>query len=312
MKEAKIGKNQNMYLLDPLDVWIPGASGSSARVFRGSMLNHNGLKKMKAIKIMRPDKLDYALPLFMEEILILQDMKDVRGVVSMNEYGLMHVDGKKDLLIEDKPDNAKSLTGEYLSFGAEERFDEMLFKKETENGWLPYIALDLKGDSNNLLRHCNPQMTNGRYLHVKDGVRIAIQVCELLAIAHSKNIVYLDHKILHYYWDGDFISMIDWNVGRRHVEGLSDHDKGFDLVQFGARMLFFAFTGRQPKGALSLGPTRPEEIQASPHSYVANWEYDDKRLPDVLKQLLQAIMSGEYFDVKKLLDDFKVVFEKLA
>lgn len=311
MKELKLGKGLDMFLSDPLDSWVSSAKGSSARVFRGSLISSNGLRKMKAIKIMRPDKLDYALPLFLEEIVILQTMKGVLGVADMHEYGLIKLDRESKIPKDDTQDTAKSLTGLYIEISADEILDSAFLEQKAIEGWLPYMALDLKSDSNNLLWHCDPSRTNGRYFSVENGVQASKQICDLLAIAHAKNIVYLDHKILHYYWNGEHTSLIDWNVGHKFSNFLSDDDRGFDIVQLGARTLYFMFTGRQPEGALTLGPTRPEEIQAAPHSYVVDWKYDDRRLPDSLKQLLQVVLAGGYFNAAKLSDDFGFIAERL-
>ena len=43
-------------------------------------------------------------------------------------------------------------------------------------------------------------MTGGTYRPVAELLQISIQICEILHEAHQRNIVYRDHKILHYYW----------------------------------------------------------------------------------------------------------------
>jgi len=75
---------------------------------------------------------------------------------------------------------------------------------------------------------------------------LAIQICDILQSAHDRNIVYRDHKILHYYWDpqSQGVVMIDWNIAKRQPQGLSDAERQFDLAQFGARALHHILTGR--------------------------------------------------------------------
>ena len=64
---------------------------------------------------------------------------------------------------------------------------------------------------------------------------LSLQICDIFQFAHDRNIVYRDHKILHYYWDVDAhgVAMIDWNIAKRQPQGLSDAEKQFDLVQLG-------------------------------------------------------------------------------
>ena len=59
---------------------MPEARGSSARVFAGNLRNQAKKPLSFAFKIMRPDQLDYALPLFIEEIQILTMLRDVPGI----------------------------------------------------------------------------------------------------------------------------------------------------------------------------------------------------------------------------------------
>jgi serine/threonine protein kinase len=65
---------------------------------------------------------------------------------------------------------------------------------------VPYLAIEQQEQANNLLLLCDTGYTRGRFLPLLDGLIIAIQICDLLDVAHSRNIVYRDHKILHYYW----------------------------------------------------------------------------------------------------------------
>jgi hypothetical protein len=143
---------------------------------------------------------------------------------------------------------------------------------------------------------------------------MAIQICDLLNAAHARNIIYRDHKILHYYWREEFngIYMIDWNVAKRSPGGLSVEEKQFDLVQFGARALHYILTGRSAPGALPLGPNKPEEIEAASRTYETSWTYDDQRLPKDIKDVLAATLSGEYLDASSLGNDLDAIYQKLS
>ena len=143
---------------------------------------------------------------------------------------------------------------------------------------------------------------------------MAFQACDILEAAHLRNITYRDHKILHYYWQEahNGVFMIDWNVAKRFPAGLSASETQFDLVQFGARALHYILTGRPAQGALPLGPNKPEDIEAAERSYPIHWTYDDQRLPQDVKDILQAVLAGEYQTARSLRDDLGEIYNKLS
>jgi serine/threonine protein kinase len=149
---------------------------------------------------------------------------------------------------------------------------------------------------------------------ILEALIIAIQICDILEIAHSRNIVYRDHKILHYYWQSEYngVFIIDWNIARRFPEGLSPADIQFDLVQFGARALHYLFTGRAAPGALPMSANRPEEIEAADHSYAVQWTYDDQRLPKDIKDLLEAVLAGTFYSARSLREALLNIYRKLS
>jgi serine/threonine protein kinase len=161
---------------------------------------------------------------------------------------------------------------------------------------------------------CDAGYTHGRFLPVDESLRLAIQICDILHAAHTRNIVYRDHKILHYYWLEIYngVSVIDWNVAKRYPQGLSNAEIQFDLVQFGARALHHIMTGRPAPGALPLGPTRPDEIEHAARTYSVRWNYHDKRLPAQVKDILEGVLAGEYTSVKALRDDLHGCFMKVT
>ena len=312
MKEAKLGKDQELYLLDPLDLWLPIVIGGSARVFRGSILNSNGLRKMKAIKIMRPDERnldepDGFLSRFIKEIKILQILKGLPGIVNMQEYGLVLLDKDQKLPDENPKENAKALTGICIRFHTEELLDVSLFQQKTKDGWLPYISLDIIDDIHSLLRKSDTNLTMGHHFNLMAGLQVGYQIYEIIATAHTNNILYLDHKVWHYYWNSERVSIIDWNAGEICSNLPSDEEKCFDITLVGARVLHFIFTGNYPDHVSSLGKTQPEELRTEPHYY----EVKDELLPKLLKQLLQSILAGEYFDASKLSGKFLAMSKDL-
>jgi hypothetical protein len=311
VQETELGINKDIVLLNAIDGWAPEARGSSARVYNARI---NQMESDIAIKLMRHDRIEYALPLFEQEILILNVMNDVPGITPMIECGFIQFLDDQALPHETDLRSAKELTGRVLRYGNDtvQNFVSELHSR-TEFGWLPYIATEKRQRENNLLLLCDSSYTHGRFLPVLDGVVIAIQLCEILKTAHERGIVYRDHKILHYYWQPEYNSafVIDWNIALLLKENLKESDLQFDLVQFGARTLHHIFTGRPAPGALPLGPNRPEDIESASDSYTTQWTYDDERLPDSIKDILQKLLSGSYLDAGLLKFELQKIHEKL-
>jgi serine/threonine protein kinase len=292
----------------PLDAWMPEARGSSARVYEGLLRAEDGQLYPTAVKLMRVDQADYAMPLFHEEVEILHILEDVPGVTPMYECGFIRFDSNQRL-----PDEAsgESPTGrlQRIAPSAPRAFQDDLAAR-VRTGWVPYIALQPRRREDNLLMFCDAGQTGGRFLPLTDLLRMSIQICDILQVAHDRNIVYRDHKILHYYWvkEANGIYMIDWNVARFHPNGLSEVEKHMDLVQFGARALHHILTGRTAPGALPMGPTRPEEIEQAADTYSAQWTYDDQRLTEELKGILETALAGSYTRPDRLGLDLKQAY----
>ena len=314
IQESILGQGQDLLLADPLDTWAPEARGSSARTFVGFLRNPNGQLKQAAIKIMRGDRIDYGLPLFREEIQILQLMRDVQGVVPMLECGFIQLETGLQLPPDNRPLGGRGLTGRVNRLHPNQSANFLTALESRANqGWLPYLALPKLDNQENLMWICDAGYTRGRFLPVEESIRLALQICDILNFAHQRNIVYRDHKLLHYYWSEIYngVFMIDWNVARFHPEGLSQEDIQFDLVQLGARALHHIITGRVAPGALADGPNRVEEIEAASNSYRPQWTYDDQRLPPTLKEILEKVLAAGYNRVTELRQDLHQVYLEL-
>ena len=315
IQEAILGRDQDVRLGEPLDTWVAEARGSSARVFTAHLRTPISQLKSCALKIMRSDRIDYALPLFREEIQILALMRDVPGITPLLECGFIQLDDGQDLPTDVRSHSAQELSGKVVRYAPEEIVGYLAeLEVKAHSGWLPYLAIDKYSQGDNLLQFCDTGHTHGRFLPIDALLCMAIQICDILEIAHARNIVYRDHKILHYYWLEPYngIYVIDWNVAKRHPHGLSAEEKQFDLVQFGARALHHIFTGRPAPGALPTGPTRPDEIEAAAHSYRAQWTYDDQRLPTALKDIIEKDLAGGYTQVRGLRYDLSQVFQQMS
>lgn len=310
-----LGQEQDIYLTEPLDTWAPEARGSSARVFTGFLRNPSGNLRQAAIKLMRPNHIDYALPLFREEVQVLLMMQDVPGVNPMLEFGYVKLDPGLTLPPENSPATARFLSGTLARYGADQALNYIeSLAEQTEQGWLPYLALEKREWQDNLMQLCDVGHTHGRFLPLPEALRICIQILAILEVAHARNIIYRDHKILHYYWIELFngVLMIDWNIAKRYPQGLSNSDRQFDLVQFGARAMHHILTGRPAPGSLPLGPNRPEDIETAAHFYRAQWTYDDQRLPVSIREITEQVLAGGYTQAGQLRLDLLDVYQHIV
>jgi hypothetical protein len=244
---------------------------------------------------MRMDHIDYALPLFHEEALVLTQYGRCAGCDAaggMRLYqGLMMVQCCLRTASTPQP---MSMTGTILRLGTDEVESFPRLAGSEGNRRLGALPGDREaGPGHSLLHFCDAGTTRGRFWPLTDLLRMSVQICDIIEAAHDRKIVYRDHKILHYYWleDRNGVYMIDWNVARLHSEDLRDVEKQMDLTQFGASALHHILTGRTAPGALPLGPTRPEEIEAAATTYTPQWTYDDRRLPQNLKDVIERVLS---------------------
>lgn len=312
--EGKIGSDQSMTLAEPLDTWMPEARGSSARVFAGRLGNVNRKALLFAFKIMRPDQADYALPLFIEEIQILTMLRDVPGITPLVECGYIKLDDGLALPSDESHASAEQLTGQVIHYSLEQAQNFLAaMDRQLSGGWLPYLALVKRNPEYNLLRYCDASYTHGWFLTLRDSLILSLQLCDIIQFAHERNIIYRDHKILHYYWEAGThgVTIIDWNIAKRQPEGLSEVEKQFDLVQFGARGLHHIFTGRPAQGSLPLGPNRPEDIEKACTQYPVNWTYDDERLPNQLRTILEQALNQGYTQVRDLRQGLLDIYQQL-
>lgn len=219
-----------------------------------------------------------------------------------------------DLPGEESHASGEHLLGQVVRYGIEQVQNYLAsMERYISQGWLPYLALEMRSHENNLMKYCDAGRTHGWFLPLRESLLLAIQSCDILQSAHDRNIVYRDHKILHYYWDPAIhgVVIIDWNIAKRQPQGLSDAERQFDVVQFSARALHHILTGRPAPGALPLGPNRPEEIEGSAMNYAVSWTYDDERLPNRVKEILEQALNQGYTNFRDLRQDLATLYQQM-
>lgn len=317
MRELNLDARTGLYLGEPLDTWltagqqdyaIPEAAGSSARVFL--LKNAIGLSPYRrdpAFKVMRHDKIAYARPLFLEELNILAGLHGLDGLTPMLQAGYLKLTIGSGWPSEIAPLSkqmeeqgaASKITGRLAVFEPDEITDVLdQFEERLADDWLPFLILERRWEDN-LYLVCDAGYTRGNFvrnLSMKQVLDIATQICGMLETAHSQGATYLDHKLLHYYWN-DFrqkVIMIDWNIGHWLPGRFSPEVQQADLVQFSSRALHHIFTGRQAPGTVAVGPNRPEDIANAPTRYKASYSFDvQNRLnADEMRFLEKALDGG--------------------
>ena len=333
METVQFGPNEKMTFTEPLDTWlsaglrdfaVPEAVGSSARVFSLNYAPLNGdYANFPVAKVMRPDKTRYALPLFENEIRILNTMQDAPGITPMLGLAFLKVSEGQwpaevapltTSLAEEA--SATQITGTADVYSPEDA-EPFLFElnNRVAEGWLAAIMLPRRWEDNLYLR-CDAGYTRGEFhrsFPVIQALKAAKQIADIMAAAHERKVIYLDHKVLHYYWNDprQQVFILDWNIGRLITNNNSEEVYAFDVLQFSARALHHLLTGRQAPGSVNVGPNRPEDIQNAPEQYEPVWTYDDqKRLSqDELDVLGQAI-QGKYTTAAGLAQDLQSLYNQ--
>lgn len=333
METKKFGPDKSMKFTEPLDTWlsaglrdfaVPEAAGSSARVF---LLEYEPLAgdyaAYPAIKVMRPDKCQYALPLFENEVWILDALQDVPGVTPMLGLGFIQVNEgvwpgeiaplSSSLEAKASASQIQGIMNLYTPEEAQTFLSELASR--VANEWLAFIILPRRWEDNLYLR-CDAGYTRGEFKRtfpVINAIQAGAQICEIIQAAHDKGIVYLDHKVLHYFWNEprQRVFVLDWNIGRQISNGNAQEVLEFDVLQFSARALHHLMTGRQAPGSVNVGPNKPEEIQNAPSIYEPVWTYDDhKRLTEDEMEVLGGAIQGEFKSAQALGHELQALYEK--
>lgn len=334
MREEILDSNTSYYLAEALDTWfsvghrdvaVPEAAGSSARLF---LLKHATKplpwRQNPAFKVMRHDKIAYAMPLFREEFKILSQLKDMDAITPMLLGGYLKpapgTSWPEELAPTSKvlelQGGGQNIKGTLAIFEPNE-VDDILqqFDERVQDGWLPFLILERRWEDN-LYMLCDAGYTRGNFiqnLSMKQVLDIAIQICEILEKAHAQGAVFLDHKLLHYYWNEtrQKVIILDWNIGRWMGDEMAPEIIRDDLLQFSARALHHLFTGQQAPGAAVVGGNRPEDIANSPIQYKAQYSFDvQNRLNKDEMAFLEKALEGGFSSASEMKAQLMVLAAK--
>ena len=213
-----------------------------------------------AFKVMRPEHLDsdgdmrWEYRAFGNEAEILARLSSSGNVVKLHDCGY----------ISDIDEAPRS--GEIAPFRDDVAGFVEAMPEYAAAGWRPYLALENLPRHHSLFYLMKPNRPGNRWrLPTEEGLSLAVQFSSLLALAHSRRIVYLDHKLEHVYWDGIHLKVIDFNSSRQLDNDKAEAQQQYakDVHNMCVGVLYTIFTGMSPqKTSLRPQPGGREEVEA--------------------------------------------------
>lgn len=215
------------------------ALGHYARVLAATDLESG---ETVAFKVMRPEHVQadgdakWEFRAFGSEAEILDNLKASPHVVKLRDCGYIST-------IAEAP-----ATGNLESFGDDISGFVAQMTTYADAGWRPYLALENLPRTENLFYAMKPaQAGSRRRLPSEEAITLALQFANLLAMAHAQNIVYLDHKLEHVYWDGITLKVIDFNSSKQLGAGNQSAEFTRDVHNLCVGILYSLFTGMSPQ-----------------------------------------------------------------
>ncbi len=213
-----------------------------------------------AFKVMRPEHLDssgdmcWEYRAFGNEAEILARLRHSPNIVKLYDCGFLS-------------DKAEApLNGEITSFQGDVRGFIEAMAQFSVAGWRPYLTLENLPRHQSLFYLMKPNRPDSRWrLPSEEGLALALQFSALLSLAHSMQIVYLDHKLEHVYWDGVHLKVIDFNSSRRLENDRSQSPQQYskDVHNMCVGVLYSIFTGMSPRQtSLRPQPSSREAVDA--------------------------------------------------
>jgi serine/threonine protein kinase len=259
-----------------------------------------------AFKVMRSEHLTddgemkWEYRAFGNEVQIFQKLADSPHVVKLLDCGFV-------LSAQEAP-----LDAEVVSLGRNTEAFVHALPEHARNGWRPYLALENMPRTDNLFYLMRPaQGSTRRRLPSEEGLTLALQFTNLLRLAHSQKIVYLDHKLEHIYWDGSTLRVIDFNSSQQITGSAATLAQEFakDVHNMCVGVLYPIFTGMSPRKT-SLIP-QPGNLEAMESRYQDIRDLDfmmEPSLSPALQDLLQRAAAMQILT----LDEFSEGLQQVA
>lgn len=238
-----------------------------------------------AFKVMRSEHLTadgemrWEYRAFANEVQILNKVADSPHAVRLLDCGFV-------LSASEAP-----LDAEIISMGRDTEAFIRAQPEQARAGWRPYLALENLPRTDNLFYLMRPtQGSTRRRLPSEEGLTLALQFTNLLRLAHSQKVVYLDHKLEHIYWDGLTLRVIDFNSSQQLTGSPATMAQEFakDVHNMCVGVLYPLFTGMSPRKT-SLIP-QPGNLEAMESRYQDIRDLDfmmEPTLSPALQELLQ-------------------------
>ena len=266
------------------------ASGYSGRVLSAKRIADNApiaFKVLRAENIISGLRLTWEYESFGNEAHALQRLAHSPNVVELFDCGYI------------KSTDEIPRDGEIKTFGTDA--DE--FMKEIDqhayDGWRPYLALPYLPRTQCLYYLIKPDAEEPRRrLPSEEGIALAIQFANVLRTAHHHDLVYLDHRLEHLYWDGKTLTVIDFNNVKQLYGDASDRKLCVeDIQKFCIGVLYPIFTGTL--------------IDASVYEAERSVSLDFSCEPSLGRELRDLIQRGANSEYQSI-DEFLVMLTEVA
>lgn len=243
-----------------------------------------------AFKVMRPehlaldDTVRWEYRAFPNEARLLAQLADNPHVVDLCDCGYISTTSEAPA------------SGKIESFGTDTGAFMETMREFASQGWRPYLTMPNLPRANNLFYLMKPTQQGNRWrLPTEEGLALAVQFGKLLQYAHKHDIVYLDHKLEHVYWDGAKLEVIDFNSSRQLNNSTGDAQQyRTDVHNLCVGILYSIFTGLSPQQtALRPQPGNLQEVEAR-YSDVTKLDFGiEPSLSQTLQDLLQRGAAQE-------------------
>jgi len=215
------------------------ALGHYARVLAATDL---ATQQTVAFKVMRPEHVQadgdarWEFRAFGSEAQILARLSSSPHVVALRDCGYVST-------IAEAPAD-----GDIEAFGDDVEGFVSQMTTYAHAGWRPYLALEHLPRAENLFYAMKPtQAGTRRRLPSEEAITLALQFANLLTMAHQNDIVYLDHKLEHVYWDGTQLKVIDFNSSKQLGNANNAIEFTRDVHNLCVGILYPIFTGMSPQ-----------------------------------------------------------------